>query len=97
MYFINEKLNYYRIAENESANQETLQKWEYLDNEIRKYFIQIIGTNKKMLLMLNTLIQENRVKWLVDNWNYKTETKINYKLRHKIFQKLVGLKYYLNI
>lgn len=97
VYFINEKLNYYRIAENESAKQETLQKWEYLDNEIRKYFVSLIGKNEYVLLRLNSLIQDIRIKGLIDNWNYQTETEINYKLRHKIFQKLVGLKYYLNI
>ena len=97
VYFINEKLNYYRIAENESAKQETLQKWEYLDNEIRKYFVSLIGKNEYVLLRFNSLIQDIRVKGLIDNWNYQTETEIKYKLRHKIFQKLVGLKYYLNI
>lgn len=97
LYLINEKLNYYRVAENESAKQDTLQKWEYIDNEIRKYFIPLIGKNKKLLLKINSLIQDSRVKGLIDNWNYQTETKVEYKLRHKIFQKLVGLKYYLNI
>lgn len=97
LYLINEKLNYYRVAENESAKQETLQKWEYIDNEIRKYFIPLIGKNMKLLVRLNSLIQDNRVKGLIDNWNYQTETKIEYKLKHRILQKLVGLKYYLNI
>jgi GT2 family glycosyltransferase len=96
-YSINEKLNYYRIAENESANQETLKRWEYIDNEIRKYLINIIGKNKKSLLLLNSIIQENRIRGMIENWNYQTDTKINQRIQHVIIDKITGLRIFLNI
>jgi hypothetical protein len=96
LYLINKKLNYYRIAVNESAKQETLEKWVYIDNEIRKYIIPLLDKNQDVLLRVNKIIQDNRVKGLVDNWNYQTETMINYKIKHKIFNKMISLKYFLN-
>lgn len=95
--FINEKLNYYRIAENESSKQETLEAWEYLDNDIRNYFINVIGKNKGFLMYLNKLIQENRVEGLVKTWHYKTDKKRKHNLFRGILNKIISIKYYLNI
>lgn len=94
---INKKLNYYRIAVNESAKQETLRKWEIIDNEIRKSFIDIIGKRKKLLNYLNLLIQENRVEYLVKMWGYQTGTKRKYNISRKALNKLIFLKDQLNI
>lgn len=97
VHFINEKLNYYRIAENESAKQETLKKWEYLDNDIRSYFISVIGRKKCFLNYLNKLIQENRVEGLVNTWNYCTGNNRQHNLSRKVLKKLNSLKDILNI
>ncbi len=94
--FINIKLNYYRIAENESAKQETLTKWEYLDNDIRKYFISVIARNEKLLRYVNKLIQENRVEGLVNTWNYYSVKKRKYNLMRRVLKKILTIKYILN-
>ena len=97
VYFINEKLNYRRIAVNESAKQETMQKWEHLDVRIRDYFIEIIGKRKKILKYMNLLITENRIEHLEKNWNYETQFQKKYYFMRKILKLLVTIKYQLNI
>jgi hypothetical protein len=96
--FINKKLNYYRIFKNESAKQETLENWEFLDNDIRKSFINKININNKILSYLNKLIQKNRVNGMIEIWDYKTNySNKNYSIKEKIINKFLALKLYLNI
>jgi len=97
VYFINEKLNYYRIAVNESAKQETMQKWEHLDVRIRDYFIEIIGKRRKLLEYMNSLIQENRIEGMEKIWNYETQFQKKHYFMRAVFNQLVSIKYQLNI
>lgn len=97
VYFINENLNYYRIAVNESAKQETLQIWEHLDVRIRDYFIEIIGKRKKILKYMNLLITENEIEGLEKYWNYETQFQKKYYITRKILQRLLIIKNQLNI
>lgn len=94
---INQRMNYYRIQLNESCKQETLKKWEFIDYDIREYFIKIIGKNRKILNYLNVLIQHNRVEGLIQCWNYQTDYKIRHNIARKVFDRAVAIKYYLNI
>jgi glycosyltransferase involved in cell wall biosynthesis len=97
VYFINERLNYYGIAVNESAKQETMQKWEHLDFKIREYFIEIIGKRKKMLKYLNSLIQENRIEGMEKGWNYETQFQKKHYFMRTVFKLIVRIKDELNI
>ena len=97
VYYISKQLAYYRIHQNESTKQETLEKWEYIDNDIRKYYIKIIGRNRKILLFLNEMIQNNRIKSLIDCWGYHTNTLVKRNIRHGLLSKLISLKKLLNI
>lgn len=97
VYFINERLNYYRVAVNESAKQETLQIWEHLDVRIRDYFIEIIGKRKKILKYMNLLITENEIEYLEKYWNYETQFQKKHYITRKILQRLLTIKDQLNI
>lgn len=100
VYRINKKINYYRVAENLSAKQETLKIWEYLDTQIREEIIRMMGTNErneKLLHYVNGLIRDNQIKGLIDVWSYKTDTHIKQDIRHVLLRKIDGLKYELNI
>ncbi|SDC07728.1 MULTISPECIES: glycosyltransferase family 2 protein [unclassified Candidatus Frackibacter] len=97
VYFINKKLNYYRILANESAKQETLRKWEVIDYNIRKYLIRNINMNKQILDFLNELIQENRIQGMVDQWGYRTNLKSQYRFIKRVYNKIIAVKYYLNL
>lgn len=96
VYFINKKMNYYRIEENESAKQETLMGWEHVDNDIRNYFINVMGKRKRFLILLNKLIQENRIEWLEKTWNYRTTSERKNNFSRKILNKVVTLKNFFN-
>jgi glycosyltransferase involved in cell wall biosynthesis len=97
VYFINERLNYYRIAVNVSAKQETLQKWEHLDVRIKDYFIEIIGKRKKILKYMNLLITENRIEGMEKQWNYETQFQKKHYFMRTLLKLLVRIKYQLNI
>lgn len=97
VYYISKKMNYYRIQENESAKQETLRKWEIVDNEIRKYFINKINRNNFILNYINTLLQENRIEGLIKFWNYDRNIKYKHNMMRKILEKIIIFKNYMNI
>lgn len=96
VFFINEKLNYYRILKNESAKQETLEKWKFIDNDIRHYLINKININYKFLNFINKILQKNRINGMVNLWNYQNHSK-KYSFLEKIFNKILSLKLHLNI
>ncbi len=93
---INETLNYYRVAQNASANQDTLQIWEYLDQDIRHYLIDQIRKPKRLLHSMNTVLTDLQIQGLIDTWDYKTNTVVAPGFKHALMKKYIGLKYDLN-
>jgi len=93
---INETLNYYRVAQNASANQDTLKIWEYLDHDIRHYLIDQIRKHKRLLHFMNTILTDLQIQGLIDTWDYKTDTKVKPSFKHTLMKKYIGLKYDLN-
>lgn len=96
-YLVKNKLNFYRIAENESAKQETLKKWELIDNEIRHYFIDIIGKHKKILHYIAILKQENRIEGMIKTWGYETDYRMKHSIGRPLFRYFVLCKNLLNL
>lgn len=97
VYRINKTMSFYRVAENESARQEVLKTWEYLDTDIRCQIIRRIGKHRLFLQYINMLVTDLQIKSLIENWDYETETKVTYNLQHKLLEKVSGLKYDLNL
>lgn len=97
VYMINKEMSYYRIFENESLNKNTLKKWVKTDKKIREYFIKKLNYNENFLLYLNNLMQDKRITELKKKWGYDSDYEYNNKLLSTFFQKLITLKYYMNI
>lgn len=96
VFLINETLNYYRVAQNASANQDTLRIWEYLDHDIRHYLIDQIRRYKRLLYFMNTVLTDLQIQGLIDTWGYLTDTDIKPGLKHTLMRKFIGVKYDLN-
>jgi hypothetical protein len=94
---INRKLNYYRIEENESANQNTLRIWEDLDNSIRLYFLEKMGKRNQLYLHINRLVQFNRIEGMQKTWSYRTNTSLEHTIQRKILKGILIIKNQLNI
>lgn len=97
VYYVNRKMNYYRIDQNESAKQETLQKWVDVDFEFREYLARLMGRGGSLYKYMNTLIQENRVEGLRRLWHFEASRVYRRSIPARLLELMLLAKRQLNI